>query len=46
LEFVEGNSRTRALYEKFGFKITGIKPNAIRLENGDFLDEYSRIKLL
>lgn len=46
LDFVEGNSRARALYEKFGFRITGIKPNAIRLKNGDFLNEYSMIRVL
>jgi len=34
LEFVEGNSRARALYEKMGFRICGIKPNAIRLKDG------------
>ena len=41
LEFVEGNTRARALYEKMGFKITGVKPNAIRLKDGTLLNEYS-----
>ncbi|CAM4117697.1 hypothetical protein STPE111643_03005 [Streptococcus penaeicida] len=46
LDFVEGNSRARALYEKFGFRITGVKPSAIRLKNGELLNEYSMMKEL
>lgn len=44
LEFVEGNSRARGLYEKMGFRITGVKPNAIRLKDGTLLNEYSMIR--
>ena len=44
LDFVEGNSRARALYEKMGFSITGVKPNAIRLKDGTLLNEYSMIR--
>ena len=44
LEFVEGNTRARALYEKMGFRITGVKPNAIRLRDGTLLNEYSMIR--
>lgn len=44
LEFVEGNSRARALYEKMGFRITGVKPNAIRLKDGTLLNEYSMVR--
>ena len=44
LEFIEGNSRARALYEKMGFRITGIKPDAIRLRDGSFRNEYSMIR--
>lgn len=44
LEFVEGNSRARALYEKMGFKITSVKPNAIRLKDGTLLNEYSMVR--
>ncbi len=44
LDFVEGNIRARALYEKMGFKITGIKPNAVRLKDGTMLAEYSMIR--
>lgn len=44
LEFVEGNSRARALYEKMGFRITGVRLNAIRLKDGTLLNEYSMIR--
>ena len=44
LEFVEGNTRARALYEKMGFRITGVKPNAIRLKDGALLNEYSMVR--
>ena len=44
LDFVEGNTRARALYEKMGFRITGVKPNAIRLKDGTLLNEYSMIR--
>lgn len=40
LDFIEGNSRARALYEKFGFRITGVIPNAIKLRNGSYKSEY------
>ncbi len=44
LDFVEGNTRARALYEKMGFHITGMKPNAIRLKDGTLLNEYSMVR--
>ena len=44
LEFIEGNSRARALYEKMGFRITGMKPDAIRLKDGTLLNEYSMVR--
>lgn len=40
LEYVEGNNRARGLYEKMGFRITGIRPNGIRLKDGTLLNEY------
>lgn len=43
LDYVEGNARARALYEKLGFRICGIRPNAIRLKDGTLLNEYSMI---
>ena len=44
LEFVEGNTRARALYEKMGFRIVGLTPNAIRLRDGTLLNEYIMIR--
>lgn len=44
LDFIEGNSRARGLYEKSGFRICGVKPNAIRLKDGRLVNEYSMIK--
>ena len=44
LDFIEGNTRARALYEKMGFRITGVRPNAIRLKDGTLLNEYSMIR--
>lgn len=46
LDFVEGNDRARHLYEKMGFRITGVKPDAIRLQDGTFANEYMMIKKL
>ncbi len=34
LDFIEGNTRGRAFYESFGFRITGVKPDAVRLKDG------------
>lgn len=44
LEFIEGNARARALYEKMGFRITAVRPNAIRLKDGSFRHEYLMIR--
>lgn len=44
LDFVEGNVRARALYEKMGFEIIGVRPNAIRLKDGTLLNEYLMIR--
>ncbi len=44
LEFIEGNSRARALYEKMGFRITGVGVNAVRLKDGTLLNEYHMIR--
>ena len=44
LDFIEGNARARALYEKMGFRITGVKPDAIRLRDGTLRNEYSMIR--
>ncbi len=44
LEFIEGNTRARALYEKMGFRIAGMKPDAVRLKDGTLLNEYFMIR--
>ena len=44
LEFIEGNARARALYEKFGFRIVGVRPDAIRLNDGTLLNEYCMVR--
>lgn len=46
LEFVEGNSRARALYEKMGFRIVAVHPNAIKTKSGKLLNEYLMVKEL
>ncbi len=46
LDFIEGNTRARGLYEKMGFRITGVKPDAIRMKDGTFLNEYMMVKVL
>ena len=40
LEFIEGNTRARALYEKMGFRIVGMRPDGIRLRDGTMRNEY------
>ena len=45
LEFIEGNSRARALYEKMGFRITGVGVNAVRLKDGTLLNVFGKIKV-
>ena len=46
LEFIEGNSRARALYEKMGFRIYGVVPDAIKLKDGRLVNEYCMRKVL
>ena len=46
LEFVEGNSRARALYEKRGFRIAGIHPDAFLMPDGSLKNEYLMMKKL
>lgn len=45
LEYIEGNSRARALYEKMGFRVVGIRPDAIMLSHGA-VNEYIMQKRL
>lgn len=46
LDYIEGNDRARGLYEKMGFRVTGEKPDAIRLRDGTLLKEISMIRRL
>lgn len=46
LEFIEGNARARGLYEKMGFRIVGMHPDAIRQENGELAALYLMQKQL
>ena len=40
LAFIEGNSRARALYEKMGFRLVGVMPEAVRQQDGSLVNEY------
>ena len=44
LEFIEGNDRARALYEKMGFRIYGERPRSIKLKNGDMRSEILMLR--
>lgn len=46
LEYIQGNERALALYQKKGFVAVGRKPNAVRLRDGRMLDEIAMIKPL
>lgn len=39
LEYMQGNERGRALYEKFGFHAVGERPNAYKLKDGSLRSE-------
>ena len=44
LEFVEGNTRGQALYEKMGFHITGVLPGGVRLRSGEMRSLISMVR--
>lgn len=46
LEFIEGNKRAKALYEKFGFQEICIKPKAYKLRNGTYQNSVYMQKIL
>lgn len=46
LEFIEGNARGLALYEKMGFRIAGVRPDAFRMKDGSLRNEYIMIRRL
>ena len=46
LEFIEGNDRGRALYEKMGFSVAAVRPDAYMLKDGSLRKEYIMMKKL
>lgn len=46
LDVVDGNSRAKKLYEKFGFKEIGKTPHALKYDDGSYKDDYAMIKFL
>ena len=46
LDFLEGNDRARALYEKFGFRVVSERPNAFKLKDGRYISEFYMQKYL
>lgn len=36
LEFIEGNTRAKALYEKFGFEVVAAEPKIFKLKDGTY----------
>lgn len=40
LEYLEGNKRGKALYEKFGFKTVAVKPKICKLKDGTYQDLF------
>lgn len=46
LEYIDGNDRGKALYEKMGFRHTGVRPNAIRQQDGTLCDLRMMVKEL
>lgn len=46
LEFIEGNERGRALYEKFGFETVCTRPRGVKLRDGTYRSEIFMQKYL
>lgn len=46
LEVVCGNDRAKALYERFGFEVTGRNVRALKFDDGSYRDEEIMVKLL
>lgn len=46
LEYIDGNDRGKALYEKMGFRRVGARPNAIRQKDGSLCDLIIMVKEL
>ncbi len=46
LDFIEGNDRAKALYEKFGFQVASERPKAFKLKDGSYRSEFYMQKIL
>ena len=46
LDYIEGNDRGRALYEKMGFVEVAEHPNGVKLKSGDYRKLISMVKKL
>ena len=46
LEFIEGNNRAKALYEKFGFETVSVKPNFFKQKDGTYQNLIYMQKIL
>lgn len=46
LEYLEGNERGKALYEKFGFETVAVKPKICKLKDGAYQDLFYMQKYL
>lgn len=46
LDYVEGNARARGLYEKMGFRIVSMHPNALCQADGSYANSYLMVKEL
>lgn len=46
LEYLEGNERGKALYEKFGFETVAVKPKICKLKDGTYQDLFYMQKQL
>lgn len=46
LEFLQGNKRGRALYEKFGFEVVAVKPKICKLKDETYQDLFYMQKYL
>ena len=44
LEVVEGNDRAKHVYENLGFKVFGVRPNAMKYIDGTYANEILMIK--
>ena len=46
LEFIEGNNRAKALYEKFGFQVVSVEPKFFKLKDGTYQNKVYMQKYL